>query len=249
VFLDPAPALAVMGQVAAGSEACPVVADVDWDRFVPVFTSARPSPLLAGVPEAVRALAGGEAGGQRGAAGQDTAGEGEGLAGRLAGLGRAQRDEVLLEVVRAEVAAVLGHASADMVPARRAFKELGFDSLTAVELRNRLAAVTGRHLPATLVFDYPTAAALAEYIGTEVAGGKTAAPQLLSELDRLTAVLSALARGGVDRLRVAARLEAILREWRDGGDVGDDAGDQGLETATDDEIFDLIDKELGTPET
>jgi NAD(P)-dependent dehydrogenase (short-subunit alcohol dehydrogenase family)/acyl carrier protein len=247
VFLDPGPALAVMGQVAAGAEACPVVADVDWGRFVPVFTSARPAPLLAGLPDAARVLAGGEGGGQRGAAGQDIAGAG--LAGRLAGLGPTQRDEVLLEVVRAEAAAVLGHASADAVPARRAFKELGFDSLTAVELRDRLSAVTGRQLPATLVFDYPTAAVLAEYIGTEVTGEKAAAPQLLSELDRLTAVVSALARGGADRLRVTARLEAILREWRDGADVPDDAGDQGLETATDDEMFDLIDKELGAPGT
>jgi acyl transferase domain-containing protein/NADP-dependent 3-hydroxy acid dehydrogenase YdfG/acyl carrier protein len=249
VFLDPGPALAVMGQVAVGSEACPVVADVDWGRFVPVFTSARPAPLLAGLPEVARVLAGGEAGGQRGAAGQDTAGEGAGLAGRLAGLGRAQRDEVLLAVVRAEAAAVLGHASVDAIPPGRAFKDLGFDSLTAVELRNRLAAVTGRDLPATLVFDYPTAVALAEYIGAELTGRTAAAPQLLSELDRLKAVLSALARGGVDRLRVTARLEAILREWRAGADVRDDAGDQSLETATDDVLFDLIDKELGAPGT
>jgi acyl carrier protein len=238
-----------MGQVAVGSEACPVVADVDWGRFVPVFTSARPAPLLAGLPEVARVLAGGEAGGQRGAAGQDTAGEGAGLAGRLAGLGRAQRDEVLLAVVRAEAAAVLGHASVDAIPPGRAFQDLGFDSLTAVELRNRLAAVTGRDLPATLVFDYPTAVALAEYIGAELTGRTAAAPQLLSELDRLKAVLSALARGGVDRLRVTARLEAILREWRAGTDVRDDAGDQALETATDDVLFDLIDKELGAPGT
>ena len=246
VFLDPGPALAVMGQVAAGGEACPVVVDVDWERFVPVFTSARPAPLLAGLPEAARALAGG---GDARDAGPDAAGEGAGLAGRLAGLGRAQRDEVLLEVVRAEAAAVLGHPSAEAVPPGRAFKDLGFDSLTAVELRNRLAAATGRQLPATLVFDYPTATALAEYIGTEVAGATAAAPQLLSELDRLAAVVSALARGGADRLRVTARLEAILREWRDGADVLDDAGDQGLETATDDDLFDLIDKELGAPGT
>jgi acyl carrier protein len=248
-FLDPGRALAMMGRVAAGREACPVVADVDWERFVPVFTSARPSPLLAGVPEAVRALADG---GQGGAAGEATAGEagaGAGLAARLAGLGRVQRDEVLLAMVRAEIAAVLGHASPDAVPAGRPLKELGFDSLTAVELRNRLAAVTGQQLPATLVFDYPTAAALAEYIGTEVTGGKAAALQLLDELDRLKTVLSALARGGVDRLKVTVRLEALLHEWRDGGDARDDAGDQGLETATDDEMFDLIEQELGAPGT
>jgi len=179
-FLDPGRALAVMGRVAAGSEACPVVADVDWERFVPVFTSARPSPLLAGVPEAVRVLAD-EGAANEGAAGEGAAGEAGSawLAGRLAGLDRAERERVLVQVVRAEAAAVLGHASADGVPAGRAFRELGFDSLTAVELRDRLAVVTGRRLPATLVFDYPTAGVLAGHLASLLAGALvTAAPEV-----------------------------------------------------------------------
>jgi acyl carrier protein len=196
------------------------------------------------LPAVLRLLVPGPA--RRVAVGAGAAGaESGGLAARLAGLDSEQQEKVLVQVVRAEVAAVLGYASADAVPAGRPFKELGFDSLTAVELRNRLAAVTGRHLPATLIFDYPTAAALAEYIGTEVTGRKTAPLPLLGELDRLKEILSAVAPDGVDRLDVTARLEAILREWRDGGDVRADAGDQGLETATDDEMFDFIDKELG----
>jgi acyl carrier protein/NADP-dependent 3-hydroxy acid dehydrogenase YdfG len=199
-----------------------------------------PAVLHRLVPGSVRRVAVGAAATGAGAGG---------LAARLAGLDSEQQEKVLVQVVRAEVAAVLGHASAEAVPAGRAFKDLGFDSLTAVELRNRLAAVTGRHLPATLVFDYPTAAALAEYIGTEVTGRKAAALHVLGELDRLKEILSAIAPDGVDRLDVTARLEAILREWRDGADVRDDAGDQGLETATDDEMFDLIDKELGAPGT
>ncbi|MFE9770055.1 acyltransferase domain-containing protein, partial [Streptomyces sp. NPDC005808] len=101
-------------------------------------------------------------------------GHSSGFVQQLLAVGAEERVRLVLGIVRTEVAAVLGHTSADAVPAERAFTELGFDSLTAVELRNRLGKVTGLRLPATLVFDYPNPAALAVHIAVESTGGAEA---------------------------------------------------------------------------
>ncbi|MFI1736045.1 SDR family NAD(P)-dependent oxidoreductase, partial [Streptomyces acidicola] len=99
-----------------------------------------------------------------------------GLLQRLTGLDEVERREVLLDLVRGQVALVLGHDSPVGLDDARSFRDLGFDSLLAVELRNGLQSVTGLRLPATLVFDYPTVSALAGFLLDEVLGSRTAAP-------------------------------------------------------------------------
>src|SRR5260221_1434409 len=88
------------------------------------------------------------------------------LAAKLAALPEAEHGAFVLDLVRGEVAAVLGHTSAQEVEPDRAFQDLGFDSLAAVQLRNRLSASAGVRLAATVVFDYPSSVALADHLFT-----------------------------------------------------------------------------------
>jgi NADP-dependent 3-hydroxy acid dehydrogenase YdfG/acyl carrier protein len=96
------------------------------------------------------------------------AGDGPKLAERLAAMPDAERERAVLELVRGEVAAVLGHSSAEAVEAASTFLQLGFDSLTAVELRNRINAATGLRIPAAAVFDHPTPEALAQQLCEQI---------------------------------------------------------------------------------
>jgi acyl transferase domain-containing protein/NADPH:quinone reductase-like Zn-dependent oxidoreductase/short-subunit dehydrogenase/acyl carrier protein len=169
------------------------------------------------------------------------------LARRLASTSPPEREGVILEVVRNHVAAVLGHASPEAIDAQRAFKELGFDSLAAVELRSGLNQTTGLHLPATLVFDYPTPAAVTSYLLDEFAQhGKVTGLPVEAELDKLELMLSSIASGDAERTKITARLQALILGLGDpssGEDV--DTVTDDLESASDDEMFDLIDRELG----
>jgi acyl transferase domain-containing protein len=132
-----------------------------------------------------------------------TGGEFTSLADRLSRLRESERDQVLLDVVRAQVATVLGHATRETIDARRSFKDLGFESLTGVELRNQLAALTGLRLPSSLIFDYPSTAALVAYLRGELSGQdkapeRTAAPSTAA-MDEPIAIVGMSCRypGGV----------------------------------------------------
>ncbi|MEU3964802.1 SDR family NAD(P)-dependent oxidoreductase [Streptomyces buecherae] len=167
--------------------------------------------------------------------------------GRLAGLAADEREGALLDLVRDAVATVLGHADPAAVHGERAFNDLGFDSLTAVELRNRLATATGLRLPATLIFDHPTSRALARYLDGALPrdGAPTGVP-VLAELDRFEATLATLAPDHPDQRRIATRLRAVLARWEDRPVAAAQDTDSGLaDDAADDEVFDFITNELG----
>src|SRR5258708_11671551 len=127
---------------------------------------AWPHPRLAALPEAQPA---------RQPAGPP-AGEPAELRQRLAALPPAERHRVLLDLIRGQAAAILGHASPDAVEDDRAFQDLSFDSLHAGEFRNRLSTATGLQLPVTIVFHHPTPTALTQHLLAEIVGDDPAAP-------------------------------------------------------------------------
>ncbi|WP_229857116.1 phosphopantetheine-binding protein, partial [Streptomyces violaceochromogenes] len=181
------------------------------------------------------------------------------LAEQLAPLGDAQREQYLLTLVTELVAKVLKHSDSTAVVPHRPFQELGFDSLTGVELRNRLGAETGLSLPATVVFDHPTPAALAAYVQEQAAasapgrGPGRSATDATEELERLEASVDALAADGTqpDETRVAlsSRLRALADRLAGPADTPSppaaDADTTDLTDASADEIFDFIDSQLG----
>ncbi|MFI9245144.1 SDR family NAD(P)-dependent oxidoreductase [Streptomyces sp. NPDC053086] len=172
-LLDPGQALRALRHVLDRDETSVAVADVEWERFAPLYTAARPRPLLDELPDA-QGVAGGAAG-----QGEQEAGE-SALVRLLARTAESEREWAVLDLVRTEAAAVLGYGRADDVDPDRPFSEMGSDSVTAVEFRTRLNAATGLRLPASLAFDYPTAAAVAGYL-LELTPGESAAPAVVSE--------------------------------------------------------------------
>ncbi|MFC8670607.1 SDR family NAD(P)-dependent oxidoreductase, partial [Streptomyces sp. NPDC057199] len=245
--MEPRLALDILRQVLDHGTGHLIATDIDWQRFAPVFTISRARPLLDGLAEVRAALSEGT---ETAARDEDTTGQ-DSIAVRLAGLSPAERDHALLDAVRTQVAAVLRYSDATDVEPDHSFKDLGFDSVTAVELRNRLNTASGLRLPATTVFDYATPLALTAHLKSELfqdEGAAAGAVPLLAELDRLEASVTSLPSADIERMRLTSRLQGLvtkLNEIVGAGVPETEALADRLEAATADDIFDLIDKDLG----
>ncbi|MGW3280026.1 type I polyketide synthase [Nocardia rhamnosiphila] len=178
-------------------------------------------------------------------------GEGTALAARLTAVPEEQRDRVVLEVVREHAAAVLGYPDATALDPETPFQELGFDSLAAVELRNRLAEAAGVTLPYALVFNYPTAVAVAGMLRSlvEEAGMAAATPETSNGSavdDQLAALRTLLGTlpSEQDRSRLAEGLRALLAETLPEPDTETGVDQSAVEQASAEELFALIDRQL-----
>ncbi|MEU1755180.1 SDR family NAD(P)-dependent oxidoreductase [Micromonospora matsumotoense] len=162
----------------------------------------------------------------------------------LAALPPQEREPALLALVRSQVAAVVGLTAGDVDPGRQ-FRDLGYDSLTAVDLRNRLGAATGLRLPATLVFDHPTPAELAAYLGERFTDNtQDTAPAVLGGLDRLHAEVLTADLAEAARTAARNRLKDILALLDEPAAPGESV-DAELADASAEEVYAFVDRELG----
>ncbi|UQI47393.1 SDR family NAD(P)-dependent oxidoreductase [Streptomyces sp. HU2014] len=253
---------------AATAEAGVCVVDFDWPELLKGVSAAGAHPLYRELPEVRRTEA------ERAEA---AAAGAEALVGRLAELPDTEQYDVLLDLVRIQVAGVLGLAAPGDIEPGRPFRDLGFDSLTAVELRTRLQRATGLRLPATLVFDHPTPDAVVALLRSELVPDAIGTERLLADLDRLEAVISAMDAADLAGARTADRLRALLARCAAAtgapasfhaavpaaatafdapaspttttiDDQPEEVVAEKLEAATADEIFAFIDNELGLSE-
>ncbi|MFJ8649736.1 type I polyketide synthase [Streptomyces sp. NPDC093546] len=252
--LSPDAALLAFDEALAEDRTTVCVAGIDWSRFGPVIEAGRGGRLLDLLPAAPRPAPPVPDGNEN----RRGPGQGPDLAERLARAPQAEQERILLDLVVSRTATALGHRTPAAIDPDRQFRDLGTDSVMAVELRNLLDAATGQSLPATLAFDHPTPAALAAHLRGLLVGGPDPATDAAStesavaRLERLeaelaatppdaeeTAVLLARLRDLTDRLRTATAAPPA-HSGPKGGD-----GEIDLESATASDLFDLIHKEFG----
>ncbi|MFD4998733.1 beta-ketoacyl reductase, partial [Streptomyces buecherae] len=236
--LPPELAVKALHQALTHNDTTITIADIDWHKFPASFTAQRPSPLLAHLTPAPAVTA-------EVTSGQPAATSA--LAQQLADSTPGQQQQIVLHHIQTTAAQILGHASIDAVPAAQPFQDLGFDSLTAVELRNQLASSTGLDLTPALIFDHPTPKELADFLREQLADEDVASEgRLLTELDRWDATSESADVDEAARRRITGRLQLLLAKWSDTGRETDrSAAHSDLEAASAEDIFDLISDEFG----
>ncbi|WP_461012522.1 SDR family NAD(P)-dependent oxidoreductase, partial [Streptomyces capparidis] len=212
-------------------------------RFDLAALRARGRSAPGSVPPLFRALV--RVTGRTQASGGSGADAPGGLAARLAGLSGPEREHLVLETVRTQAAAALGHADAAAVQPGRPFKDLGFDSLTSVELRNRLNAATGLTLATTVVFDQPTPTALMRHILDRLAPGDGAAAPAGAGEPEEAEVRRALAAIPLKRLRDAGLIETLLRLAAPEEETVPPTDDDPMNAIAEMEVDDLVRMALG----
>ncbi|WP_414085329.1 type I polyketide synthase [Streptomyces asiaticus] len=245
--MEPELAVTAMARAVNQSDTCPVITDIDWPRFTASVDGTRLGLLFGDIAEVrtARQAADATLDGQPAGTHRPT------FATTLAELPAAEREPALLDLVRTHTAAVLGYATHEGVDVERGFFDMGLDSLTAVELRNRLNAATGLRLRPTALFDYGSPSALARHLKGELVEDEAAPEKSLpAEIDRLETVLTAMPQDDITRTKAIVRLQSVLAKLSEpvgggGGAVRDDNADDDLESASVDELFDVIDRELG----
>ncbi|MGW4080892.1 beta-ketoacyl reductase, partial [Streptomyces asiaticus] len=215
-----------------------LVADAAWERLGAELGGDRPAPLLAELTGTQRSNASPVPSDP--AATESAAAE---LRASLEPLPSAKRQRNLRKLVRQHVAAVLVHATPDAIENDRSFTELGFDSLTAVQLRNRLGAITGLELPTTLAFDYPNLTALAAHLETGMFPQGGGAEQHDPEEDRIREALAAIP---LARFREAGLMDTLLELAHLSENGSESAPQEEMSSAVDTmDVDDLVQRALG----
>ncbi|TDE19048.1 type I polyketide synthase, partial [Actinomadura sp. 6K520] len=236
--MDPEMAIAALQRALDRDETCLTVAAVDWERLWAAFAPTRRIPLLSDLPEIQQITR------SSGPAPEADPGAAAALRRRLLGAARPEQEAILVDLVKATAAAVLGHVSGDDVPTRQTFKELGFDSVSALQFRNHLTREIGVKLPSTLVFDHPSPQALAQYLRTTIADDPGNGTGIIAQLDDLSNSVAMASLSAAEQKTVSWRLQALLSKFEDAGGAPEEPVSE-LESATADEVLDIIREEFG----
>jgi NAD(P)-dependent dehydrogenase (short-subunit alcohol dehydrogenase family)/acyl carrier protein len=251
--LSPVWAIEALSDALSRPAATLTVVDVNWERFYPTFASARTQPFLYEIPEVKKFLESSPV----------TSSPSMRLIKELRGLQASDQQSVMLKLVVDRLASVRGYPTTETMNPDQSFRDLGLDSLGAIELRNKLSSVTGLNIPATLIFDYPTATLLSQRVlsqmlsecpelfprATSLTKGDNNTPaaqggnEALFTIANIESIVRTKQIDGSTREKLRRRLYRLVRELDRQGAIEHNIEDY-LVTATDEAVFKLIDDEL-----